>query len=173
LLTVPASTPGGIIEEARKHLRSEADDVNVEHIGDGETFTAGNNESLDFLKETTAELEQCTRERTSLKENVAHLNDKVADLEFSMTRVVERLRVVESQSEYRAMARMRFLSTFKRDYLPAEYDSTHPDSECIKEGNRQAHDPDRATPTFISTAIVQTKTLSKPYMELALSASML
>jgi hypothetical protein len=74
-LAVPASTPGGIIEEARKHLRSEADDVNVEHIGDGETFTAGNNEGLDFLKETTAELEQCTRERTSLKENVAHLAD--------------------------------------------------------------------------------------------------
>jgi hypothetical protein len=30
-----------------------------------------------------------------------------------------------------------------------------------------------ATPTFISTAIVQTKTLSKPYMESGLFASML
>jgi hypothetical protein len=74
--------------------------------------------------------------------NVANLNAKAADREFSMAQVVERLRVVESQSEYRAMARMRFLSTFKRDHLPAEYDSTHPDSECIKEGNRQVHDPD-------------------------------
>jgi hypothetical protein len=40
------------------------------------------------------------------------------------------------------MARMRFISTFNCDHLPEEFDITHADRECIKEGNSQAHDAD-------------------------------
>jgi len=60
----------------------------------------------------------------------------------TIRRQQERIRVLESQSDFRAMARMRFISTFKRDYLPEEFDITHADRECIRDGNSQAHDAD-------------------------------
>jgi hypothetical protein len=113
LLTVPASTPGGIIEEARKHLRSEADDVNVDHRRIGAVHARTN-----FLKR-----ECCTFEWQGRRSRVFYGTGR---RKAPCGRIPVRIPC----------------DTFKRDYLLAEYDSTHPDSECIKEGNRQAHDPD-------------------------------
>ena len=54
----------------------------------------------------------------------------------------ERVRCLEAESAGRSLSRMRFISTFKRDHLPNQFDVTFRDSETIRAGNRQAHDPD-------------------------------
>jgi hypothetical protein len=131
---VSASTHDEITDEVRKHLHA-VEELHVQQIGDDQNLTAGNQEDLNFLEETTVDLRQCQEERASLK-------DSLADYDFKITQLQEKVRVLESQSQYRSTLRMQFLSTFKRDHLPLEYDVTHDDAQCIKEGNSQAHDPD-------------------------------
>ena len=85
--------------------------------------------------EATTDLERCNTERASLA-------DRVSNLELKVKHQDERIRNLESESAARSLSRARFLSTFKRDYLPDRFDVTFEDSETIRDGNREAHDPD-------------------------------
>jgi len=49
---------------------------------------------------------------------------------------------LRNESTGRAMSRMRFISTFKRDHLRDQFDTTFNDSETIKASNSEAHDSD-------------------------------
>jgi hypothetical protein len=133
-LPISGSTHNEITDEVLKHVNS-VEDLNVLQIGQDENSTTGNQEGLNFLEETTANLKQCHEERTSMK-------DGLEDHGFEIAQMKEQVRILQAQSQDRNMLRMRFLSTFKRDHLPQEYNITHRDAECIKEGNSQAHDPD-------------------------------
>ncbi|KAF8247227.1 hypothetical protein K440DRAFT_644020 [Wilcoxina mikolae CBS 423.85] len=50
------STPADIAEEAQEHLSTHADKIQVQHVGDVEIITAGKQEGLTFLTETTVDL---------------------------------------------------------------------------------------------------------------------
>jgi len=81
----------------------------------------------------------------TLREKVRHCEQRYrADEERQLTDEERRradektIHFLQCQLEDRLM-RMRFLSTFKRDHLPGEYDITHADRECIEVGNRLAY----------------------------------
>ena len=135
-VTTPVSVLEDMAEAARDHFESDSGDLLVDMIG--EELTVGNQEGLTFLAETAADPERCHEERTSLKDNVHKLNLKVRRLEY----LEERVKVLESESTGRAMSRMRFISTFKRDHLGADFDRTFEDGNAIRAGNSEAHDPD-------------------------------
>ena len=132
-VTAPVSTPENMAEASRDHFESDSGDFLVDTIG--EELTVGNQEGLTFLAETAADLERCHEERTSLKDNVHKLN---LDVEY----LKERVKVLESESTGRAMSRMMFISTFKRDHFWADFDRTFEGGNAIRAGNSEAHDPD-------------------------------
>lgn len=110
----------------------------MDQVGGGETLTVGNQEGFEFLRraqETTTDLESCIAARETL-------NDRLTRVELELEHTKERVRTLESESAARGLSRMRFISTFKRDHLPDQFDRTFKDSETIRAGNRQAHDPD-------------------------------
>ena len=135
IFNTDGSTPGAMTAQVQAHLCSGAENLEVDQIGNASTLTIGNREGLKEAAEATSDLERCKTERASLA-------DRVSNLELTVKHQDERIRNLEAESAARSQARMRFLSTFKRDYLPDKFDVTFEDSKTIRAGNREAHDPD-------------------------------
>ena len=110
----------------------------MNQVGGGRTLTVGNQEGLEFQTRTQATT-------TGLGSCIAAggtLNDHLTRVELELEHTKERVRTLERESAARGMSRMRFISTFKKDHLPDQFDRTFKDSEIIRTENRQAHDPD-------------------------------
>jgi len=72
-----ASTPDEMTQHVQAYLNSGAEDLKVDQIGDDDNVTVGNPEGLDFLEETTSDIERCNEERTSMKDAIAQLKKDV------------------------------------------------------------------------------------------------
>ena len=132
------STPDTIKEQAKALLCSGEENLEVGQIDDADTPTVGNREGPDYTTraaETAPGLQKRHAERASP-------TDRVSKLELEQKYLRERVRCLEAESASRTLSRMRFISTFKRDHMPDQFDVTFKDSETIRAGNWEAHDPD-------------------------------
>jgi hypothetical protein len=108
-----ASTPDEMTQHVQAYLNSGPEDLKVDQIGDDDNVMVGNPEGLDFLEETTSDIERCNEERTSMK-------DAIAQLKNDMSQRKDRVRLLEAESSGRDMSRMRFRSIFKRDHQASQ-----------------------------------------------------
>ena len=84
---------------------------------------------------------QRSEESRNFEERLSDCEDRLIVCEKVAGNREERIRFLESHSECRTKARMRFLSLYTRDHLPEKYDTTH--RQIIENfSNCQAYDAD-------------------------------
>ena len=117
----------------------------MDQVGGGETLTVENQEGLEFLRraqETTTDPESCIAARGALNDRLTRVELELEHTKVELEHTKERVHTLERESAACGLSRMRFISTFKKDHLPDQFDRTFKDSETIRAGNRQPHDPD-------------------------------